>query len=128
MLKDGPYRTDGKTYEAEEFAKIKNEITPSQDVMIVDSAKISSGKLQPSAIPAKYNSSHPMYAGHNDKLTLGFYDGHVDVLPGSNLSVLRSFRGKQPSGYGKKYTMLYGGNEITNSKLNVVKHSMPEEI
>ncbi len=127
LLKDGPYDPDGKEKQTTDFVKVKS-IMPSQDVMIVDSARYEDNEFQPSTIPAKRNSKHSMYAGHNRKITLGFYDGHVDMLPGDGLAVLRSFRGKQPSDYGKKYTMVFAENPVIDGKLNVVLYSMPTEI
>ena len=101
---------------------------PSQDVMITDSVKISDSKLAPTAVAQKNNSNHAMYAGHGRNITLGFYDGHVDMLPGDGLTKLRSFRGPQPSSLGGKYTMVFGDDPWLDSKLKAVEFSMPEEI
>ncbi len=126
LLREGPYDPETR-WGSKDFVKIKS-IMPSQDVMIVDSVKTRNSNLVPSAVPQKNYQDHPMYAGHGKKLTLGFYDGHVDMLPGDGLTKLRSFRGPQPSGLKGKYTMVFADDPWLGSKLNVVEFSMPEEI
>jgi len=127
LLREGPYDPDGKRWESNEFVKIKS-VMPTQDVMTVDAISLSNGKKRPSAIPAKYSSAHPMYAGHHKKIMLGFYDGHVAAHQADALGELRSFRGKQPSQIGKKYTIFLEDGKINGTKLAVETYPMPDTI
>ena len=127
LLREGPYDPDGKRWESNEFVKIKS-VMPTQDVMTADAITLSNGKKRPSAIPAKYSSAHPMYAGHHKKINLGFYDGHVAAHDADKLGELRSFRGKQPSALGKKYTIFLEGGKTDGTKLVPETYPMPDTI